>query len=305
MSTKRMIPITLLCVLFLNFGVYAQVSTSKWQSQPLLIDGSGNGWGSLPRFFNTDANVKYEFRNDAQNLYLILKAADMGTNMQFLAAGFSVKLKVKTSPPIKVGITFPVVKNIDKSAMLMNQAGGSDKLVDKTMTNSELLPKDTAMLEGFIYMKGKISGESSNEKSISFARSKKTNELVSYEFRIPLREIFGDNYNLEAVCGNTFQLQVSINDLSQNDIRKMRGRTGGSSRGGGMRGGGGGARGGEGGMRGGMNGGEQGGSMPGGEVGQMSGGGDETQGELQSLMLSASNTDRKSFSIDFKLSSGK
>jgi len=296
---KRLIQLLFLGALSLTSGAFAQVSTAKWQSQPLIIDGSGKGWGTLPRFFNTDANVKYEFRNDAQNLYLILKAADMGTNMQFIAAGFSVKLKVKTSPPIKVGITFPVMKNIDKSAMLMNGGGSgrSDKLVDKTMTNPELLPKDTALLEGFMYTKGKFSGGSNDEKSICFARSKITSELVSYEFRIPLREIFGDNYNLEAICGNIFQLQVSINDLSQNNIRKMRGGSGG--RGEGMRGGGSG-------MRGGMNGGgEQGGNMPGGEVGQMPGGGDEKQGELQSLMLNASNTDQKSFNIDFKLSVGK
>jgi uncharacterized membrane protein YgcG len=288
---NKLFKFSLLVLLTISYHSFAQTSTAKWQSQPMLIDGSGKGWGTLPRFFNTDANVKYEFRNDSQNLYLILKAADMGTNMQLLAAGFSVKLKVKTSTPIKVGITFPVMKNIDKSALLINESGRSDKLVDKTMTNPELVPKDTALLDGFMYAKGKFSGESKDEKSICFARSKITSELVSYEFRIPLREIFGDNYNLETVCSNTFQLQVSINDLSQNNIRKMRGGSGG--RGGGMRGGG---------MRGG---GDQGGGMHGEEVGQMPGGSDEMQGELQGLMLNTSNTDRKSFNIDFKLSTGK
>ena len=96
---KRLIKLTFFAALCLSTSVFGQTSSSKWQAQPIVIDGNGADWGTLPRFFNSEANVKYEFRNDDQNLYIILKAADRATQMQLMAAGFNVRLKVKTSPP--------------------------------------------------------------------------------------------------------------------------------------------------------------------------------------------------------------
>jgi hypothetical protein len=57
----------------LSTGIYAQISVAKWQPNPVIIDGNPNEWGTNPRFFNAESNVLYEFRNDAQNLYIILK----------------------------------------------------------------------------------------------------------------------------------------------------------------------------------------------------------------------------------------
>jgi len=277
----------------------AQVSNSKWQSEPMKIDGSGTGWGVLPRFFNTDTNLKYEFRNDAQSLYLILKVADRATQIQLLRAGFSVKLKVKSSNPVKAAINFVGSKTPPLSVSAQN------KLVDRTMTDAEFMPKDTAMLEGFMFSKGIITSDNKDEKSICFARSKSIKELASYEFRIPLREIFGNEYTMQIAESNPIQLQVIINELSQNEMKKVRSGMHSGGRGmGGMHGGGmGGGRGmgngrsmGNGDMTG-------GGEIGGTEIGEAPGG--ETQNEMQAGMRSGFGMERKSFSIDFKLSSGK
>src|ERR1035437_10211738 len=110
---KRLIQITFFSLLSLFSIVNAQVSTSKWQSQPIIIDGDGSEWGTNPRFFNAESNVKYEFRNDDKNLYLIIKSADRAVQMQLIKAGFNVKLKVKTSAPSKSTIIFPSSKSAD------------------------------------------------------------------------------------------------------------------------------------------------------------------------------------------------
>ncbi len=286
---KRIFQITLLGVFCICSGTFAQVSSSKWQAQSIVIDGDGADWGTLPRFFNAESNVKYEFRNDAQNLYIILKAADRATQMQLTQAGFSVKLKVKTSPPIKVGITFLA----SKMGMTPPMQNTQDKLVEKTATNPEFMPKDTATVEGFLFSKGKVASESNDEKGICFARSKSPRELVTYEIRIPLREIYGNNYALETVSTTPVQLQVSINEMSQKNMKKMRGRMGGGMHGGGR------------GMGGGMpGGGEMGGGMPGGgEMGEMPGG--DMQGEPQAQAQTGFSMERKNFSTDFQLSTGK
>jgi len=300
-NMKRLIPFTLFTVLSLFTGVMAQVSTSKWQPQSIVIDGDGSDWGTLPRFFNAESNVKYEFRNDDRNLYIILKAADRSTQMQMLTAGFNVKLKVKTSPPLKVGINFPALKKGEMPPMIINPDGKPDRLDYKTTTNDLVIPKDTAILDGFQFSKGKITSENPDEKSICFSRSKLNRELATYEIRIPLSEIFGNGYTLESVSSNPIQLQVNINELTQKDLKKMSGFKGkGNGMSGGMHGGGGGR-----GMGGGMGGGEMGGMGGGGEMGEMPGqeGQDQMQGQQQGR--GGFSMERKSFSIDFKLSAVK
>jgi hypothetical protein len=297
---KRLVQFTLFTVLSLFTGVTAQVSTSKWQIQPIVIDGDGADWGTLPRFFNAESNMKYEFRNDDKNLYIILKAADRTSQLQLLTAGFNVKLKVKTSPPIKVGINFPALKKGEMPPMIINPDSKTDKLTYKTTSNDNIIPKDTAILEGFQFSKGKITSEGTDEKSICFARSKLNRELATYEIRIPLREIYGNEYTMETVSSTPVQLLVSINELSSKDIKKMSGRRGNK----GMPGGGG--RGMGRGMGGGMGGEEMnGGGIGGSEIGEMPG--QDGQSQMQGGMQGRGDfsIERKSFSIEFKLSAGK
>ena len=297
---KRLIQLTFLTVLSLFSGIMAQVSTSKWEPQSIVIDGNGADWNTLPRFFNAESNVKYEFRNDAKNLYLILKAADRSTQMQMLSAGFSVKLKVKTSPPLKVAIAFPALKKGEMPPMIINQDGKIDNLTYKSTEGTVIIPKDTALLDGFLFSKGKILSENNDENSICFARSKTSRELVTYEIRVPLREILGNDFSLLNLNSTPIQLQVNINDLSQRDMKKMRGHQGKR-------------------MPGGMPGGSRGGRGMGGEMGGNGmdnrgiGGsdtGDMPGSEMQDAMQgnqggSTFSMERKSFSIDFKLSTGK
>jgi len=299
---KRIFKTLLLGALCTCYATYAQVSTSKWQPQSIVIDGDGSDWGTLPRFFNAESNMKYEFRNDSQNIYIILKAADRMSQTQMLTAGFNIKLKVKTSPPIKVGINFPALKKGEMPPMIINHDGKPDNLTYKTPGDNHVIPKDTAILDGFQFSKGKITSENPDEKSICFARSKSTRDLATYEIRIPLREIFGNVFVMSDASSTPIQLQVNINELSKNDIKKMSGRRGkGMSGGGGMHGGGGGGRG-MGGEMGGRD--MEGGGIGGSEIGEMPG--QEMQSQMMSGMQGGGfSIERKSFSIEFKLSSGK
>lgn len=294
MNMNRLFKITLFWLLIISTGIFSQTSTSKWQQQPILIDGDGADWGSLPRFFNLESNMKYEFRNDAQNLYIILKASDRSTQMQLLQAGFSIKLKIKTSPPLKVGITF---KAFDKAILsAANMESRTDKLQVKSSMNPEFMPKDTATLDGFLFSNKLITSEDRAENTICFARSKSIRDLFIYEIRIPLREIYGNDFVLENISITPIQLQVNINELSQRQISDMRNRMGSGMRGGQGRG--------MGGMRGGgeMGGGDMG-EMPNGNMGEMPGG--DMGAEMQMAMRQGFSVERKTFNIDFKLSTGK
>ena len=280
---KRFLQIVLLGSISLFGTLSSQVSTAKWQTEPILVDGNGSDWGMLPRFFNSESNLKYEFRNDAQNLYFILKAGDRATQMQLIQAGFSVKFKLKSSAQ-KAEITFQANKFTEMPPINMQEVR-TDKLVDKSVTRPEFIPKDTVILNGFQFTNGMVTSE--NKDNICFARSKSNRDLATYEIRIPLRELFGNNYSQDKIAALQIQLQVVVNELSMNEIHKMHGRMGGGMRGSGR------------GMQGG---GEMGGEIRGG-MGQLAGG--EMNAEMPTEMRGAFSMERKSFSKDFVLSNGK
>jgi hypothetical protein len=291
---KQIISLIIIILATCFTATFAQVSTAKWQAQPIIIDGDGSDWGYLPRFFNTESNIKYEFRNDNQNLYFILKAGDRATQMQLLKAGFSVRFKLKTSTPVKSEINFQPNKMTELPQMINGQEGGTQKLVDKSVTQPEIVLKDTVFLDGFQFTNGLITSEKKGDNNICFARSKSPRDLTAYEIRIPLRELFGDNYKIENIATVPMQLQVNVNDLSQNEIKKMRGRMGGGMHGSGLGMNGGGR---------GMGGGEMGGDMPSGNMGEMQE--NEMGGGMQEGIRGGFSMERKSFNKDFVLSNGK
>lgn len=304
---RRIILLILLTTITCLTGISAQVSNSKWQIQPIIIDGNGSDWQSIPRFFNSESNVQYEFRNDAQNLYLILKSTDRATQIQLLRAGFAVTFKLKTQPPGKYSIIFPV-KNLDGNTQWKNnQVAKNDALVDKAASQPNLQLPDSAKLEGFQFEDGFIKSSKTGINDICFARNKDNREQTTYEFKIPLREFFGTDYVLSEVCKIPLQLQVAINEMSKQSSSKMHGRSSGRGMSGGMRGGG---------MR--------GGGMEGGGMNEMNSGGNEMDGPLgseigggngdrlnggemeeSSQRISSSSMERKSFNIDFKLVTGQ
>jgi len=282
---KRFIHLTLLIAL--SFNLNAQVSISKWQEQPIVIDGNAADWVTNPRFFNANTNVQYEFRNDSQNLYIILKTTDRTTQIQFLRAGFVIRLKVKTKPPTKFSITFPPMKMENMAATMNNLNGKPDQLVEKTALKADMLFKDSVFLEGFKFSKSAITAENKDSNSIFFAKSDKTSEQTFYELRIPIREIYGNEYVLENIRTIPLQLQLTINDLSQRQNSKTQARKGervpgGRPQGGGHRG---------------MGGGMSGGREMDGMQGQM--------GHRPSMQEGRSagslSAPKKSFSIDFQL----
>lgn len=292
---KQKIQLLLFGLLGLSSISLAQSSLSKWQSQPIVIDGDRSDWVSIPRFFDSSSNVQYEFRNDAQNLYLIVRTIDRAAQMQMMRGGFALKLKVKTKIPTRCSITFPAQKMEMPPQQFNNKGSELQMLVEKTTPKPGEMPKDSVVLDGFKYSNGAIGSENKDENKICFARNKETREQLIYELRVPLREIYGADFILENVTSVPIQLQITINELSQNSRNQDKGGKGMRGNGrmrGGMQGGG---------MRGGMPG---GGGMQGGPDGESGMPGEEEMVERPQLQSSMSIT-RKTINDEFSLSKGK
>jgi len=295
---KTKIQLISLFLLGLSSVSFAQSSLSKWQTQPIVIDGDRSDWVSIPRFFDAQSNVQYEFRNDDKNLFLIVRTIDRAAQMQMVRGGFSLKLKIKTKIPTRCSITFPPQKMEMPPLQFNNRGDESQLLVEKTAPKPGPMPKDSMVLDGFKFSNGIISSENKDENKICFARNKETREQLVYELRIPLCEIYGTDYVFDNAASIPIQLQITINELSQNSGKQDKGGKGMRGRGEGQRGGG---------MRGGMQG---GGGMPGGggmQGGPAGGGGMPGEGEMSERPQLQNNTaiGRKTINDEFSLSKGK
>ena len=220
MKMKRLFQLTLVGILSIFTSAFAQVSTAKWQSHSIVIDGDAKDWETAPCFTNSDSKINYEFRNDDRNLYLILKTTDENMQKQLTQAGFKLRFKVKAKQKITANIVFPVKKggivpptaemgkkpDVDQMQKPMNGAG------QKMDPKNRIMPKEIALLNGFIFSKDTITSNKIDENRVSFANS---NEGSVFEFQIPLREFFGDGYILDNIITNRIQLQVNINGKSE------------------------------------------------------------------------------------------
>ena len=283
----------------LFLGLHAQVSEINWQPTQLLIDGNPNDWTTQLRFFDSNSKIKYEFRNDANNLYFVFKSDEKTLQRQIEQAGMKLKFVVEGKP--KVNATIELKKKEGFQGMpappegmmqpgqfqngnrqpdgqafgkLPNTPGDpNNEKLDELAMHPQFAPIDTAFTKGFLYNKGIVISEDKNGGVITFAKSNRRMEESAFELIIPLRELFGDNYQLSDISKRYIQFQLIVNALSESsnrgNFRAMRGNGGMGGHGGGMGGPGGGMGGpggGMGGPGGGMGGGPEGG--PGGEMGE-------------------------------------
>jgi hypothetical protein len=204
---------TLLRKLLLQFSLllplmgWAEERVATFQSSPINIDGKMTEWGINPRYFNSESNLLYELRNDSSQVYIILKTNEPGTIMQMLRAGFTLKLTTKTNPPLISTISFAGMKKGDYRQL------NSDKLVEKT--DMQKYAGDSVLIDGFISTEKVVHARSTDLTKISFAKSRRNPEELIFEFRIPIREMYGNGYLLSNCMKSPINLRIILNDLSQ------------------------------------------------------------------------------------------
>ena len=175
------------------------------------------------RFFNSEAKLHFEYRNDARNLYFILLSSEKSTMIQIMKAGCSVNIKAKKSLSTNATITIPPQRFESIQLNQVKTDGLPDKLVEKT-ASKPLIFKDTIILEGFQFSEGVITDDNKVENRVSFAKNKDKRSQYSCEFCVPLCELFGNNYDLAKVSLIPFQFQIILNELTLSNEERSRHR---------------------------------------------------------------------------------
>lgn len=273
---KKRISLVCIALTCIFTGSFAQLTKINWQPTLLEIDGNPNDWTTNLRFFDSESKIKYEFRNDASTLYFVFKSDEKSVHQQLQQAELKMKFVVKANEKTTATIHIAAKKGNRGMPMLSMNGGQHPPMPLQTQNeefNSGQFPppgqfpmfqniqtKDTASIKGFLFTKNQIFSNNSDVNTIRFAKSSPNMEETALEVAIPLRELFGEIYNLEDIGKTPVMFQLTINGVSQsNKSSEMHGSPGGmGGRPGGAPGGMGNGPEGMGGGPGGMGGGEMG-----------------------------------------------
>jgi len=272
---KKTLSITILILTF-SFS-QAQISTSKWQKNALLIDGYKTDWEARPGFFNGATGVLYETRNDSSNMYLVFEIPDHKMQMKIMRGGFKIIIAVKAKPKVKAFIDFPVLEGNEMKMKPGAKPGNQD------IKQDYLLMSDYAEVLGFLNHAEPLYRDSDQGNNLAYNVNWDEKNAMIIEIRIPYNEIFSTEYALKKIADAEITITTELKGLQMPSKDNMQGQVGirpGGAGGGGMNGGG----------R--SGGGRPGGSMQGGNKGN-------SQEDMQEMQVMSKN---QSFKYKFKLS---
>ena len=264
---------TIICFILsvlLTTSLFSQIdNTIKWQSDSIKIDGHTTDWKTFPPFYEDKTKLAFDIRNDSSSLYMYLKISEQKTQFKIARAGMTINFTTSTKPARKAKITFAPFITQKMSENNNDKAKVGEKKSFSIKQKYSLTPA-VVTASGFAISNSELSFTNRNDSIITYAVGWDTLNSMYIEFQIPLREFFGDNYNLKQVSQKEIALKIQENAIEN---PTMSGGDSDSGQGGEMmKGSGMGSHGGSGGMGGGGMGG--GGHGEGGHRGSMSSGAD-------------------------------
>jgi hypothetical protein len=184
---------------------------AKWQSTPLKIDGNVADWVSRPPFFDNVTKLAFDIRNDGDNLYLVFEVSDMRTQFKIARAGMSLNFETKIKPKRKAGIYLSPFMT-EKPGQHTHTEG--DKKGPSIIHQKYLLSPPDVMASGFAFSDGDISANK-DPKKVSYFADWDTLNCMTIEFQIPLRELFGDNFDLKTIAAQDISMTLQENAIEK------------------------------------------------------------------------------------------
>ncbi len=201
----------ILALLFISRTIFAQldVSTAKWKSK-VIIDGKPDEWSLPLGFYNTETKLFFAVANDSNNLYLCFQSNDEGNQVKINVAGMSVSLSSKGKHRCNATINFPLT---DKKSRFAEDDLIAEKKPDMaSLKNTFILQNSNMDISGFASQKGVIPINDSS--GINAAINWNQNFIMTYELRLPLKELFGKDYKLQDLT-KTISIEVEVNAVTE------------------------------------------------------------------------------------------
>lgn len=169
------------------------VAQSQWTSSPLLLDGLAEEWRADSLLHEKKIDLDYGFRNDGQNLYILL----VFRNPKFLssidAAGMTISCSLVGTKPNNNSVRF-IKKTLTADQFIAMLEYQGVHLTGEKKEELRRQPQHPVFAACAVDKKGKILSPAAPATDVelpAFQATKQENG-VTYEFRMPLasREVY-------------------------------------------------------------------------------------------------------------------
>jgi hypothetical protein len=106
--------------------------SGAWQATPVKVDARINDWDIPLRFYDDKTKLNYSVTNDANTIYLCMRAADPQVQTKITQAGMQVWIDTTGKKKHTIGISFPLPTGVK---MQYGEQAGSD------LSNPDMLGK--------------------------------------------------------------------------------------------------------------------------------------------------------------------
>jgi hypothetical protein len=192
-----------------------EIPVSSFAKNKMVIDGNAGEWNLPLKHYDNATRLFFDFENDANHLYLCFQAKDELNEEKILQAGMKIILSSKINGKHKSVINYPLpapkTENSDEITL--------DPMAPKANTHATFLAKDSLIeVKGFATQNGTIS--SKDTMGIHAAINWDSSKSLIYEIAIPLKELFGENYDVKDFSKD-IAIEVVINAVPYGNFPKL------------------------------------------------------------------------------------
>lgn len=214
--------ITLVTAFVLSYySTQAQDIRSWWAAKPITVDGYANDWPETFRYYDGNTMLQFSIANDSNYFYLCLKANEQYTQRNLLRSGLAIWVDPKGKKKEQAGVVFPMKKEHgapDAHERPEYQDPGAPRRAMNQMKQHVLLTQNSMLLFGLTPSGKDEVPLKNNEYGIQAGLSWDTLDIMTLEYRIPAKLLFGHSLTA-ADTSKGFSLGLVI--AADQDERKM------------------------------------------------------------------------------------
>src|SRR5271156_4619244 len=98
----------LVVYVFVFYSCSHETFSGVWQKTPVKIDARLNDWEIPLRLYDDETKLNYTVTNDADNLYICMRASDSHVQMKIMEAGMQVWIDTAGKNQHSIGIFYPL-----------------------------------------------------------------------------------------------------------------------------------------------------------------------------------------------------
>lgn len=206
--------IVLLLVLAYLVGCDGLFLKSRWTQTQIAVDGKESEWSGTLSYFEKE-KVAIGLQNDADNLYLLLKATDRNVESQIMRAGFTVWVDASGKKEKTLGIHYPI--GIQGYGMPPARDTQPDEFKGELRRQFAEMLNDEEILGPEKNDRNRVP--TMNDLGIEASLSDTLGVMI-YELKIPLKSTEEFHYAVGAGPGATISLGFETGEFKRQQLRQ-------------------------------------------------------------------------------------